>query len=62
MADNQSLAQALKNFISPTSVAGQTGLQDAYRQYALEAQTNGQQPMPFNVFIQQQQAQQQPRS
>jgi len=50
------MAQALKS--SPGSTMSQAGNYDAYQQYVMQAQMNGQQPIPFEQF---QQMQQQPQ-
>jgi hypothetical protein len=50
----QKLAQALRTRqvpqADPSSTMGSLQLADPYRKYVIDAQTNGQEPMPFPEF------------
>ena len=51
-AKQNALAALLQKFISPASTAGQLGSADAYRQYVIQTQESGQQPMSLAQFQQ----------
>ena len=63
MADTSRLRAMMANLLrsNPQSTAGTLAGADAYRQYSIGAQEQGQQPLPMNQWLQMQQQQQQPQ-